>query len=286
MSNYKEIRSIELTSFTIISTGIAVLFSIISAVILAVAIGLSVPNGANVVIYLIPTIIVGTFMYTIYNVFCQGLLYNFLAQKLKTVAIELKDNREIVKISTSETAIMISIILTIQAILLYLVSVFVLPLLMTAVMQTLMYSNQQVIAYNIYQLLVLISQPTTIVILIFGIFIISFAFILIGTYIYNVLGSQGRGIALDLSKENNFIAIDSIDPLKFAIAFAIILGVLNLIYAIIMLLSGMTLIAAVSTVLGGFIGGFIEGYLFATFYNFLAPKLGKLKIELIDLRIN
>ncbi|MBR4447274.1 hypothetical protein [Methanobrevibacter sp.] len=286
MSNFKELRSIELSSYTIISTGIAVLFSIISAIFITILVGFTVPDGASVIIYLIPTIIVGTFMYTIYNAFCQGLLYNLLAKKLKTIAIELKDGKEIVKISTTETAMMVSIILTIQAILLYLVSVFVLPLLLSTIMQTLMYSGQQIMAFNVYQLLVLISQPTTIAVFIFGTLIISFVFVLIGTYIYNILGKNDRGIVLNLSEEKGFAAIDSIDSLRFAIAFAIISGVLNLVFAIIMMISGMTLTSAIANVLYGFAGGFIEAYLLAIFYNYLAPKLGKLKIELIDFIIN
>ena len=286
MSNFKELRSIELSSFTTISTGIAVLFSIISAIFITLIVGLTVPNGAGVVIYLIPTIIVGTFMYTIYNAFCQGLLYNLLAKKLKTIAIDLKDGKEIVKISTTETAMMVSLILTIQVILLYLVSVLILPLLLSTVMQTLMYSGQQIMAINVYQLLALISQPTTIAIFIFGTLIISFIFVLIGAYIYNILGKNDRGIILNLSEENGFTAIDSIDPLRFSIAFAIISGVLTLIFVIIMMVSGMALTSAIANILYGFAGGFIEAYLFAIFYNYLAPKLGKLKIELIDFKIN
>ena len=285
MSNFKELRSIELSSFTTISTGIAVLFSIISAIFLSIFIGLTVPGGASLILYLIPTIIVGTFMYTIYNSFCQGLLYNLLARKLKTIAIDLEGN-EIVKISTTETAMMASIILTIQMILLYLVSVFVLPLVLTSVIQTLSYSGQQIMAYNIYQLLILINQPVTMAVFIFGTFIITFVFVLIGTYIYNILGKKGRGITLELSEEKGFTAIDSIDSMRFAIAFAIVNGALNLIFVIIMVISGMPIASAFGNVIGSFVGGFIEAYLFAMFYNYLAPKLGKLKIELIDYKIN
>jgi hypothetical protein len=286
MSEFKELRSIELSSFTTITTGIAVLFSIIAAIIFSIYFALIVPNGAGIIIYLIPTIIVGTFMCTIYNAFCEGLIYNLLAKKLKTIAVEIKDGKEIVKISTTETAMMFSIILTIQVILIYLVSVLILPLILTALMQTLMYSGQQAVAYSLYQLLIIISQPTTIGIFIFGTFIISFVFVLLGTYIYNILGKNGRGVILNLSNENGFTAIDSIDGLKFAIVAAIIGGVLNLILAIIMIISGMPMPTAVGNVLGGFVGGFIEAYLVAIFYNFLAPKLGKLKIELIDFKIN
>ena len=286
MSDIKELRSIELSSYTTLSTGIAVLFSIISAILFSILVGVAVPNGASVIIYVIPTIIVGTFMFTIYNAFCQGLLYNLLAKKLKTIFFILKDNKEIVKISTTETAIMVSIILTIQVILLYLVSVLILPLLLTTVMQTLMYSGQQLTAINLYQLLLLISQPATIAMFIFGTFILTFIFVLIGTYIYNILGKNGRGVVLNLSEENGFTAIDSIDAKKFAIAYAIITCVINIIFAIIMLISGAYMSGAIIDIISGFIGGFIVAYLFALFYNYLAPKLGKLKIELIDIKIN
>lgn len=129
MSDVKELKSIELSSFTRMNTGIAVLFSIISAILLSIVIVATNTNAASVVIYLIPTVIVGTFMYSIYNSFCQGLIYNVLAKRLKTIAVIIKDGKEIVKISTTETATMTGIILTIQFILIYLVSVFILPLL-------------------------------------------------------------------------------------------------------------------------------------------------------------
>jgi hypothetical protein len=70
--------------------------------------------------------------------------------------------------------------------------------------------------------------------------------------------------------------------LKLAIVFALICGVLNIIITIIMLISGGNITSAIGSVIGGFIGAFIEGALIAIFYNFLAPKLGKLKLELID----
>lgn len=149
MSDVKELKSIELSSFTTMNTGIAVLFSIISAILLSIVIVATNTNAASVVIYLIPTVIVGTFMYSIYNSFCQGLIYNVLAKRLKTIAVIIKDGKEIVKISTTETATMTGIILTIQFILIYLVSVFILPLLLTSVIQTLMYTGQSTLAWNL-----------------------------------------------------------------------------------------------------------------------------------------
>lgn len=286
MSSIKEIKSIELGSYTTTMTGITVLFSIIAAILLTIIIAASVPNGINMVIYLIPTIIVGAFMIGIYNNFCQGLLYNILSKSIRTVDIALKDDKEIVKISTSETAIIVSLILTIQTFLLYCVSMFILPLLLNSMVQTLVLTGQQALALSIYQLMVVLNNPTTILIGIFSTFIISFVFVLLGTYVYNYIAGKGRGIVLNLSEENGLTAIDSLDALKFGIVFAIISLVLNIILAIILLLSGGSAVNAIGNILGGFVSGFISFYLMALFYNLLAPRIGKIKLELIDCKIN
>lgn len=283
MSNVKDLKSIELSSFTTMITGISVLFSIISAVLISIVIAATNPAGLGIIIYLIPTIIIGAFMYGIYNSFSEGLFYNLLARKLRTIAVEIKDGKEISKISTTETATMVSIILTIQIILIYLVSLMVLPILLTSMVQTLIYAGQSSFAYSIYQFLILINQPTTIGIVIFGTFIITFVFVLLGTYIYNILANSGREIVLNLSQENGLTSIDSVNPLKLGIAFAIVCGILSLITGIISVISGSPITTLIGNVIGGFIGGFIEFYLMGLFYNFLAPKLGKIKIELIDL---
>lgn len=282
MSGFKELKSLDLASYTIISTAIAVLFSIIFSIVIVIAIGVSSPQAMGGVIFIIPTIIVGALMYTIYNAFCQGYLYNLLTQKLNSIKIAFKDDKEIVKVSTVETAIVISMIITIQVILVYLVSVFLFPLLLNSLIQTLMYSGQQLMAYSVYQFMMLLSQPFTIAMIIFGTFIISFVFVLLGCYIYNILASSGRGAIVNLSNEDGMTAIDSIDVLKLAIVFTVVGGVLNLILALITLVSGGNIMTLVINVIVGFVGAFVNGALMAIFYNFLAPKLGKLKLELID----
>lgn len=278
----KELKSVDLASYTIIATAIAVLFSIISSIVLIIGIGIVSFDAIGGSIYLISTIIVGTLMYTTYNAFCQGFLYNLLAKKLNTIKIAFKDEKEVIKLSTTETAIISSLILTIQVILLYLVSVFLFPLLLNAVIQTLMFSGQEAIAYTLYQLLILISQPITIAMIIFGTFILSFVFILLGCYIYNILANTGRGAIVNLSSEDNMTAIESFDVLKLAIVFGVVGGILNLIVAIISLISGGDILTLIVNIISGFIGAFVDGALVAIFYNYLAPKLGKLKLELID----
>ena len=281
MISVKELQSIDLASYTVIFTGISILFSIIFALVITLLIGILSPGSIGIAIYLIPTLIVGTFMIGIYRYFSESLFYNLLAKKLRNIKIALNDG-EIVKISPTETATILATIATIQAILLYLVSVIILPLILNAMIQTFMFSGQQFLAMELYQLLLIISQPMTIIMFIFGTFVVTFISILIGAYIYNILASKGRGVVLELSEENGMTLIDSIDMMKFAIAASIIGGILNLIFGIIMLISGGTIVALIGNIISGFVGGFISAALIAIFYNFLAPKLGKLKIELID----
>lgn len=278
----KEIKSIELASYTVITTSIGIVFSIIAAIALMIPISMSSPEGINIAIYILPTIVVGTLIYETYRNFFEGFIFNALSKRLKKIRFVLNDESEIVQVSTTEPAIITSIILTIEIILLYLVLVMLLPILVTSFIQTLMFTGQQALAYNLYQFLMILSQPTTILMIIFGTFIITFVFTLLATYIYNILAKSGRGIVVELSDENNLTVLESINTLKFAIAFAVVSGVLNIILAIIMMISGGQPTAALGNIIGGFISGFVLGALISIFYNVLSPKLGKLKLELID----
>ena len=278
--NLKELRSIDLASFTIMATSIAVLISVIASVIIAVAIGSASAEAFSFAIYLIPTIVVGTLMYGIYSNFLSAFLYNVLGTKLKKIKMVITDG-EIVKISLAETAIIVSIISTIELILIYLSSVLIFPLVISTVIQTFAFAGQQNLAYGLYQLLMILSQPITIIIIIAGSFILSFAYCIIGTFIYNFLGNMGRGVRLELSSENNFTVVDSIDSVKLGIVVSVISGVMSIISGVLLLLSGGNGIGAVGSIIIGFVIGFILGTLIGAFYNFLAPRLGKLKIELV-----
>lgn len=280
MVSVKELKSIDLPSYTIVSTVLSVLFSLILVIAVGIGILILAPSAGEIVIYLIPTLVVGTFMIGIYRYFSEGLFYNLLATKLRNIKVELNGG-EVTKISPTETATIIATIALIQAVLIYLVSVLLLPLFMSSIVQTMLIYNQQ-LAYALYQMLLLLSQPATIIMFIFGTFVIVFVFVLIGVYIYNILASKGRAIELELSEENGLTAIDSIDMMKFAIVMAVISAVLSLIIGIIGLISGGNVVNLITNVISSLISGFVASALIAIFYNFLAPKIGKLKIELID----
>ena len=282
MVSVKEFKSIELASFTIISTGISVLFGIIVAIALAIVFLAVSAGDIGTLIYIIPTIVVGAFMVGIYRYFTDGLFFNLVSNKLKNIKLSLNGG-EIVKISPTETATITATVATIQIVLFYLVSILIFPLLLSTVVQSLMLAGQQLIAYELYQLMFVLTQPTTVLMFIVGTFVITFVFMLIACYIYNFVASKGRGIVFELSEENGMTVIDSISMMNFAINIAIISAILSLIMGIINLISGGDAISLITNVISSIISGFVSAALIAIFYNFLAPIIGKIKLELIDL---
>ena len=275
----KELKSIDLSSYTIISTGVATLISILIAIIIIVAFAVSVPNSMGVMIYIFPTIVFGTMISNIFVNFSTGYLYNVLSKRLGFIKFNIEED-SIKSISAKETGLLVGFITLILILVIYLATSLILPLIISSFMTLLMYSAQTGIATAMYQTMMLISNPITIAIGIIGSVIIVSVFTLLGIYIYNILASSDREILVKLSKENNLTQLDSITPLNFAIAMGAISLILNIILAAILVISGVPLFNALVDVLIGFVSAFITAMLIALSYNFLAPKLGKLKVEL------
>ena len=261
----KKLKSVDVESYTIISTGINVLISIIISIILVGLFAVAVPDSFGVMIYIIPTIIFGTIISNIFLRFTESYLYNILSDKFGYIKLDI-EGEYIKKISTKETALIVGCISLIMILVIYLAFSLIIPLFLNSFMTILMYSSQMDAAGALYQLMFLISNPTTIAVGIIGTVIIVTVFTLLATYIYNILADSERGILVKLTTEGEFSQLESITPLNFAI---------------IMMLSGVPIFNALVDILMSFVSAFISSYILAVFYNFLAPKLGKLKVELI-----
>lgn len=279
----KEIKSIDIASYTTILTAIEIIFSIIFSIIVVIGVGITIPDSIGVTAYLVPTIIVLTLISAIFLRFSESFLYNLLTKRLNRINFQINDNGDILKVSTTETSIMVSVIVLILTVILYLGSTFILPLFLSAMMQTLMFSGQTAVAYSIYEVLMLISDFTFIGLVLAGSFIITFIFTLIATVVYNFLASHGQSVNIKLSRQNELDIVENINPTKLAIVVTIISLILNIIIAIVSLATGADASVAVGEIIGGAIVGFISAYLFGLFYNYLSPVLGKLKLKLIGI---
>ena len=275
----KKLKSVDIESYTIISTGINTLISIIVSIILVGLFAATVPNSFGVMIYLIPTIIFGTIISNIFLRFTEGYLYNILSSKFGFIKVDIEGDY-IKKISTKETALIVGCISLIMILIIYLAFSLIIPLFISSLMTILMYGSQTAVAGLLYQLMFLISNPTYIAIGIIGSIVIVTVFTLLATYIYNILANSQRGILVKLTTEGKFTQLESITPLSFAIAIGAICLILNIVVGIIMVLSGVPIFNALTSILMSFVTGFISSYILAIFYNFLAPRLGKLKVEL------
>lgn len=275
----KKLTSIDIESYTVISTGINVLLSIIMSIIIVGLFAVAVPNSIGVMAYLIPTIIFGTMISNIFLAFTEGYLYNILSSKFGFIKVDIEGDY-IKKISTKETALIVGCISLIMILIIYLAFSLIIPLFISSLMTILMYGSQTAVAGLLYQLMFLISNPTYIAIGIIGSIVIVTVFTLLATYIYNILANSERGILVKLTTEGKFTQLESITPLSFAIAIGAICLILNIVVGIIMVLSGVPIFNALTSILMSFVTGFISSYILAIFYNFLAPRLGKLKVEL------
>ena len=275
----KELKSIDISSYTIISTGITTLISILVSLIIVGVVGLIVPNSFGVMLYIIPTIVFSGIICNIFFCFSEAYLYNVLSKKLGCIKLDIEGDY-IKKVSPKETGLIAGCIVLVMVLVVYFALSLIIPLFLSSLISVLMYASQTAVAGLVYQAMIAVSNTSTIILGIVGFTIIVTVFVLLATYIYNILANSDRGITVKLEKIGEFTQLESIDPLNFGIAIATISLILNIVIGLIMIVSGSPAFSALSNMLGGFVGGFIEAILIAVFYNFLAPKLGKLKVEL------
>lgn len=275
----KEMKSLDVTSFTVALTGVSTLLSLIIGIILVGAISASVPNSFATMAYVLPTIVFSTMICGIFIYFSEAYLYNVLSKRIGTIKFEI-ENGTILKVSTKETALIVGLSVTIITIVVYLAFSLILPLILSSFITILMYAAQEALAMVAYQAMILFSNPAYIAVGIVSTLIVTTVFTLLGCYFYNILGDSERGIKVELTEEGGFTLLDSIDTLSFGIAIGAVCLILNIILALIMIISGYDIFTALSGVLASFVGAFIESVIMAAAYNLLAPRIGKLKAEL------
>ncbi len=275
----KELKSIDVASYTTILTGISLLISVIVSLIIIVIFALAVPGSIGIMAYIIPTIIFGTLIWAVFLFFSQATLYNALSKKIGAVKLDINGNY-IKSISSKETTILVTAITIIITIVVYLAVSFIMPMILSSMLTVLMYSGQNEIAMALYQLMITISNPIPIILGLVFASVATLILTLLSTYIYNFLGDSERGITAELSGDGDFTIVESVDPVNFAVAISAVSLIINIILGVIMIVNGTPLLYTTVNVLSGFISTFVVCILVVVFYNFLSPRIGKLKVEL------
>ena len=276
----KEITSIDVTSFTVISTGVATLVALLLAIILDVVILLSIPNSAPILIFFSTTIVFGTMVCNIFLSFSEGYLYNLFSKKLKCISLDIDESGYIKKISPAGTALISAAITFSILVIVYFAFVLIIPSLLSTLASIFYYTGNQAMFTLFYTLIIMVSNPLTVLIGIIATTIIVLLLALIATYIYNLLANSDRGIIVNISKEEKYFAVDKIEYTNFAISIATIMLVINIISGIMSIIAGSPIFSTLVSILIGFVISLIEALIIAAFYNYLAPKIGKFRFEL------
>ena len=276
----KELKSIDVTSFTVISTGIVTLFALIFAILLGVAILVTVPNSFSAVVFITTTIVFGTMVSSVFLYFSEGYLYNVLSKRIKCISLDIDESGYIKKISPTGTALITGAIAFLMLVILYFAFALILPLLLNSFISILMYAGQYILAYMLYQYIFILSSPMVILIGIIVTAIVVSLVTLISAYIYNLLASSERGIIVGLSKEDKYFVLEKIEYKNFAIAIATIILVLNLIMGIFQVVTGSPVFTTLVGIFIRFFATLIAALILAACYNFLAPRIGELRFEL------
>ena len=282
MSNLKTLKSIDVASATIIGTGVQVLFSIILAIILLIIVGIVSSSSFVAFLSIASTIIFGTIAFCIFSYFTQSSVYNWLAKRINPLSFSIEDDGTISKIATAPTAINLAIICTILSIIIYLMTVFVVPLILSTIVQVMMLAGQMQVATILYNMAMLYTSPAMVIGYILGIFIMTCIYTLISVSIYNLLAAKGYGAKVKLNEENKITSLESIDVKSTALIYGVISLIIGLVTGIITAVISGSYLNIVAYTVSGLIGGIIVMALIAIFYNFLSKKLGKLKMELVN----
>lgn len=276
----KELTSIDVTSFTVISTGVATLVALLLTIILDVVILLSIPNSASILIFFSTTIVFGTMVCNIFLSFSEGYLYNLFSKKLKCISLDIDESGYIKKISPAGTALISAAITFSILVIVYFAFVLIIPSLLSTLASIFYYTGNQAMFTLFYTLIIMVSNPLTVLIGIIATTIIVLLLALIATYIYNLLANSDRGIIVNISKEEKYFAVDKIEYTNFAISIATIMLVINIISGIMSIIAGSPIFSTLVSILIGFVISLIEALIIAAFYNYLAPKIGKFRFEL------
>ena len=310
MINTKEIRSIKLASFTKITASIYGVLGFIAALLMLAALIIVQATGAipqlapqlgqfnfvtGVGIPLLVILPIGAFFITIIVSLFSAMLYNALVPKLGGIKLEL-DGEDVVKIPVIAFSLILSTIGAIWAFIIGLLTSALVAPLLSVINTSSIAANTPFITTSTYSITANITSNLTnttgtnipdgtfgaagiilAFLLVIGLPILVFVFVFISNALfalfYNYIVTRVAKIKLE------FVNItESLHELKHIPVIPTALAV-ALVYALLGIISGI-LDGNYGEFISNFVLYFIETALFAILYNYLAPKIGSIKINM------
>ncbi len=304
MVDIKEIKSIEIVPYTLITSSVSAVWAFIYAIFTVIlglipfAISPTVANSAVLWFYIASIVSspVSSFVIGVLQSFLFALFYNLLVPKIGGIKLGLEDLSEIKSVPVVPFALITS---TISAIFVLIITLIIMPLVAAYIpsvvqalsslpLNTTLNTTIPVSDLSALQTFGIAGSVISIIILPIVTFIVVFIIDAILAALYNLLAPRVGGIKLDFAAgAENMYEILSVAPVQLALITAVIVAVIAIIVGIIA-----TIISAiygsaifgvgllVGLTVGGFIGSFIVYAILALIYNFLRPKIGGIKLEL------
>lgn len=304
MVDVKEIKSVELVPFTLMTSSISAILALIYAIILLItfgAIAAFIPMAGLVLasfgISMIILFPLGTFLVYITISFVTALIYNTLVPRLGGVKLGLEGN-EIKQLPVVSFALILAAVGAVWA---FIIGLFIALLLvpMTTLISTLipLAAGAAANATNVTNT----ALPTgaavgtggviAALILIIGLPIMVFIFGFIGhalaAIFYNFIIPKVGGVRLELAQAGTAHEITSIPVVAASLAIASVSTIFGIIQGIISLINGLMIGSAamgvgglIGNIIGAFIGTFIMVAIITIIYNFLATRIGGVQLGL------
>lgn len=301
MVDIKEIKSIEIVPYTLMTSSVSAVWAFIYA-IFTVILGLipfaifPTPENSVSLWFYVASIVsspVSSFVIGVLQSFLFALIYNLLVPKLGGIKLGLENLSEIKSVPVVPFALITS---TISAIFVLIIALIVMPFVaafiptVSQAMSSLPLNGTTIPAESIsaFGTFGVIGSILSIIILPIAVFIIVFIIDAILAALYNLIAPRIGGIKLEFAANaDNKYEILSVAPVQLALISAVIAAICGIIIGIIAIIISATYGSVIVGVmfLAGFtigllVGVFIVYAILARIYNFLRPRIGGIKLEL------
>ncbi|MGZ7209320.1 MAG: hypothetical protein ACXVHV_05550 [Methanobacterium sp.] len=293
MVDIKEIKSVKLTPFTRMSASIYAILGFVAAIALLIvltivqAVGLVPPQlgqfnlAVGVGIPLIVILPIGAFLITVTVSFISAMLYNLLVPKLGGIRLEF-DGIDVVKIPVISFALILSAIGAIWAFIAgLLMAAFITPIfslisnspLTANITANLTSTTGAAIPNGLFSSAGIILALVLVIGLPILVFVFGFIWNALFAIFYNYIVTRVVKIKLEFAKiTESLYELKQIPVIPTALAVALVFTLLGIISGI--------LSANYGQFITNFFQYFIETAIIALSYNYLAPKIGSIKLNL------
>lgn len=298
MADVKEIKNIKIVPITLMSSSISAILAFIGAIIFAIAVGIIAailppqlaPLGSALAGFGITAIIaypILTFLIGLSTVFLSVLLYNLLVPRVGGVKLAM-DSNNVASVPVVPFALILSIIMAIWTFIIgLLITTALLPLTgaIGAAIPMIANATNGTATGAGFGALVAFGAIFFIIILPILVFIFGFIGHALTAIFYNYIATRVAKIQLNFEgMTEGWFKLSDIPIIPAALALAVISAIWGLIQGILNIgiypdiTSG--IVALIANIIVSFIWTFIVVAIGVFLYNFLAPRIGAVKLEL------